>query len=49
MKTVKQPATSKLVARFDNELRKLIMEDLKVFREKYQFKSNNQAAAQKAA
>jgi hypothetical protein len=50
MKTVKQqPATSKLVARFDNELRNLLMEDLKVFREKNQFKGNNQAAVQKAA
>lgn len=50
MKTIKQqPATNKLVARFDNELRKLLMEDLKVFREKSQFKSNNQPAVQKAA
>ena len=49
MKTVKQPATSKLVTRFDNELRNLLMEDLKYFREKNQFKGNNQAAVQKAA
>lgn len=49
MKTIKQPAASKLVARFDNELRNLLMEDLKVFREKNQFKNNNQAAVQKAA
>lgn len=49
MKTIKQPATSKLVARFDNELRNLLMEDLKVFREKNQFKNNNQATVQKAA
>ena len=49
MKTIKQPATSKLVARFDNELRNLLMEDLKVFREKNQFKNNNQVGVQKAA
>ena len=48
MKTVKQPATSKLVTRFDNELRNLLMEDLKVFREKNQFKSNNQAVKKAA-
>ncbi len=49
MKTIKQPATSKLVNRFDNELKNLLMEDLKVFRERNQFKGNNQAAVQKAA
>lgn len=49
MKTVKQPATSKLVTRFDNELKKLLMDDLKVFRERNQFRGNNQAAVQKAA
>ena len=49
MKTLKKTATSKLVTRFDNELRNLLMEDLKVFNEKNQFKSNNQAAVQKAA
>ena len=48
MKTAKQPATSKLVTRFDNELRNLLMEDLKVFREKNQFKSNNQAVKKAA-
>jgi hypothetical protein len=49
MKTNKKPATSKLLTRFDNELRNLLMEDLKVFRERNQFKGNNQAAVQKAA
>lgn len=49
MKNVKQPAASKLVARFDNELRNLLMEDLKVFKKKNQFKGNNQATVQKAA
>jgi len=49
MKTTKKPATSKLLTRFDTELRNLLMEDLKVFREKNQFKANNQEAVQKAA
>ena len=44
MKTYNKPATSKLVASFDNELKKLLMEDLKVYRERNQFVlSNNQA------
>ena len=47
MKTSKKPATSKLVARFDNELMNLLMEDLRSFREKNQFTSSNkQNAAQ---
>lgn len=47
MKTYKKPATSKLVARFDNELMNLLMEDLKTFREKNQFvASNKQEVAQ---
>ena len=41
MKTVKQPASSKLVTRFDNELKDLLMEDLRSFRERNQFKSSN--------
>ncbi|QXV65400.1 hypothetical protein INP83_20395 [Mucilaginibacter sp. 21P] len=45
MKTYKQ-ATSKLVARYDNELKNLLMEDLKAFRERNQFSSNKQKAAQ---
>ena len=49
MKTYKKPAASKILTRFDNELRNLLMEDLKVFKEKNQFKGNNQAAVQKAA
>ncbi len=49
MKNYKKTSTSKLVTRFDNELRNLLMEDLKIFREKNQFKGNNQAAIQKAA
>ena len=49
MKNYKKPAASKLLTRFDNELRNLLMEDLKVFKEKNQFKGNNQAAVQKAA
>lgn len=50
MKTYnKKPATSKLLIRFDNELKALLMADLRAFREKGQFTSNNQATAQQAA
>ena len=49
MKAYKKPATSKLVARFDNELKNLLMEDLRSFREKNQFTPrNNQEATQHA-
>ena len=41
MKTYKTPATSKLVARFDNELKNLLMADLKAFKERNQFLANN--------
>jgi len=44
MKTLQKPATSKLITRFDNELRTLLMEDLKAFREKNSYLNNNQAA-----
>lgn len=47
MKTYNKPSTSKLVARFDNELKNLLMEDLKAFRERNKFvTSNKQIAAQ---
>lgn len=47
MKAQYKPATSKLVTRFDNELKNLLMEDLKAFRERNQFTSSNkQKAAQ---
>jgi hypothetical protein len=47
MKAYNKPATSKLVTRFDNELKNLLMEDLKAFRERTQFlPSNKQATAQ---
>jgi hypothetical protein len=47
MKTYNKPSTSKLVARFDNELKNLLMEDLKAFRSKNKFiTSNNQAPVQ---
>lgn len=45
MKTYKT-ATSKLVARFDNELKNLLMEDLKAFKDRTQFTSNKQKAVQ---
>ncbi|MEO8947095.1 MAG: hypothetical protein ABI308_01710 [Mucilaginibacter sp.] len=48
MKTNKKPATSKLLTRFDNELKNLLMEDLRVFRERNQFKGNNQAVKKAA-
>ena len=47
MKTYKKTATSKLVARFDNELMNLLMEDLRTFKERNQFvTSNKQEVAQ---
>jgi len=49
MKTLnKKPATSKLIARFDNELKNLLMEDLKAFRERNRFYNNNQAIVKAA-
>ena len=45
MKTFNKPATSKLVTRFDNELKNLLMEDLRSFRERNQFSSSNKQAA----
>ncbi|MDB5004505.1 MAG: hypothetical protein JWQ34_2730 [Mucilaginibacter sp.] len=50
MKTLQQkPATSELLIRYDNELKKMLMADLKSFKERGQFTSNNQPAAQRAA
>ncbi|MDB4925479.1 hypothetical protein [Mucilaginibacter sp.] len=50
MKTQQKPATSKLLKRFDNELKEMLMADLQAFREKGQFiTSSNQPAQQKAA
>ncbi|WP_214072674.1 hypothetical protein [Mucilaginibacter sp. dw_454] len=49
MKTSQKPATSKLLIRFDNELKALLMQDLKAFRNKGQFTSNNQSAPQQQA
>lgn len=47
MKTYTKPATSKLVTRFDNELKSLLMEDLRSFKEKSQHpSSNNQVSMQ---
>ncbi|WP_183578707.1 hypothetical protein HDF18_22560 [Mucilaginibacter sp. X5P1] len=49
MKTYNKPSTSKLVARFDNELKNLLMEDLKAFRERNKFvTSNKQVTAQQS-
>jgi hypothetical protein len=49
MKTSQKPATSKLLIRYDNELKNMLMADLQAFREKGQFTGNNQSASQKAA
>ena len=48
MKTSQKPATSKLLIRYDNALKNMLMADLKAFKERGQFTSNNQAAAQAA-
>ncbi len=48
MKTYNKPAASKLLKRFDNELKQLLMEDLKVFRGK-NIRRNNQPAMQTLA
>ncbi|MDN3550253.1 hypothetical protein [Mucilaginibacter aquaedulcis] len=37
MKTSKKPSISKLVASFDNQLKKIIMNDLKAIKAKNQF------------
>lgn len=41
MKTPKKPATSKMITRFDIELKNLLIEDIKTFKEKNQFLNNN--------
>ena len=50
MKTYnKKPATSKLLARFDNELINMLTEDMKAFKQRNQFITSNNQAEQKAA
>jgi hypothetical protein len=50
MKTLQQkPATSKLLIRYDNELKNLLMADLKAIKERGLFTFNNQPASQQAA
>jgi hypothetical protein len=44
MKTHKTPSTSKLVSRFDTELKNILLEDLKNFRVKNKVMSINQQA-----
>jgi hypothetical protein len=46
MKTYNKPATSKLVTRFDNELKNLLMEDLKAFKSRNKFVAANKQAQQ---
>jgi hypothetical protein len=45
MKTYSKPSTSKLVARFDNELKNLLMGDLKAFRDRNKFVTGNKEVA----
>ena len=49
MKTYNKPATSKLLVRFDNELKQLLMEDLKAFRAKNNQRNNQPVLHQQAA
>jgi hypothetical protein len=44
MKTYKKPAASKLLIRFDNELKELLSSDLKAFTERNPFFSSNKQA-----
>lgn len=44
MKTYNKPSTSKLATRFDNELKNILMEDLKAFRDKHRFITGNKQA-----
>jgi hypothetical protein len=43
-----KPAASKLVAKFDAQLRELLMEDLKAFKAKRQFLGANQEVAKQS-
>ena len=46
MKAYNKPATSKLVARFDRELKEILMNDLKAMKKaRNQFSNANQLAA----
>jgi hypothetical protein len=46
MKTIQRPAASKLVKRFDNELRDILVNDLKSFMAKNPFLRNKRANVQ---
>jgi hypothetical protein len=45
MKASQKPSTSKLVTRFDNALKNILMEDLKSFKAKHQFMHINKKEA----
>lgn len=47
MKMYKKPATSKLVMRFDNELKSILSNDLKAFMARNLFLGNKQANGQR--
>lgn len=50
MKTFRKPSISKLVAKFDNELRELLMNDLKAIKQaKNQFLDNTKTNSLSAA
>jgi hypothetical protein len=49
MKTYNKAAISKLVTRFDNELKNILMEDLKAFRNRNKFITATKQANLKAA
>jgi hypothetical protein len=46
MKTYKRPSATKLLIRFDNELKELLSSDLKSFFEKSSFLNSNKQATQ---
>jgi len=45
MKNHKTPSASKLIARFENQLLDILLEDFRNFRAKNSFKQSNQQAA----
>jgi hypothetical protein len=45
MENYKKPSTSKLAKRFDNELKSILMEDVKAYRNRTAFSSSNNQSA----
>ena len=48
MKIDIKPSASKLVAKFDNHLKNILLEDIKAFKAKHQFLINNNQQAQQS-